>query len=176
MQYVGGTWKVFAVKMSHHCAWDKIFQAFPPYYILYMMALAKASAYHGKIHGHYHMHVMPTLYITRVRKFATTLKQALICSLGIISEMLLCLQQYVKTKGISIKHLSQPVTWLKKSTQNPVTTTVNIIYNNVTLNALNNYNEQSNTTQMKNLHTISIQVIINSTQKKQFNYIKQTYN
>ena len=50
-------------------------------------------------------HVMPTLYITRVRKFAIILKQALICSLGVIPEMLLCLQQYVKTKGISIKHL-----------------------------------------------------------------------
>ena len=175
MQYVGGTWKVFAVKMSCYCAWDKISQAFPPYYILYMMALAKASAYHGKIHDHYVPHVMPTLYITRVRKFAIILKQALICSLGIIPETLLCLQQYVKTKGISIKHLIPISNVVKKNTQNSVTITVNIIYN-VTLNALNNYNEQSNTTQMKNLHTISIQVMINSTQKKQFNYITQTYN
>ena len=140
-----------------------------------MMALAKASAYHGKIHGHYVPHVMPTLYITRVRKFAIILKQALICSLGIIPEMLLCLQQYVKTKGISIKHLIPISNVVKKNTQNSVTITVNIIYN-VTLNALNNYNEQSNTTQMKNLHTFSIQVIINSTHKKQFNYITQTYN
>ena len=72
-----------------------------------MMALAKASAYHGKIYDHYHMTVIPTLYVTRVKKFAIILKQALTCSLGIISETLLCLQQHVKTKGISIKHLFQ---------------------------------------------------------------------